>query len=67
MARKARRAKTKTKAARPKDLSLKRKPAAKVKGGDEVLVAFTHGDVRSPVIVGNLWNSTDRPPTTTKK
>jgi uncharacterized protein involved in type VI secretion and phage assembly len=29
---------------------------------DEVLVAFEHGDVRSPVIVGNLWNGTDRPP-----
>jgi uncharacterized protein involved in type VI secretion and phage assembly len=30
---------------------------------DEVLVAFDHGDVRSPFVVGSLWNSTDRPPT----
>ena len=68
MARKARRAQTRTKSrtARPKDLSLKQKKAAKVKGGDEVLVAFTHGDVRAPVIVGTLWNGSDRPPTTKK-
>ena len=30
---------------------------------DEVLVAFDHGDLRSPFVVGSLWNSTDRPPT----
>ncbi|MFZ0746413.1 MAG: phage baseplate assembly protein V [Terracidiphilus sp.] len=30
---------------------------------DEVLVAFEHGDVRSPYIVGALWNGKDAPPT----
>jgi uncharacterized protein involved in type VI secretion and phage assembly len=31
---------------------------------DEVLVAFEHGDVRSPYVVGALWNGKDAPPTT---
>jgi uncharacterized protein involved in type VI secretion and phage assembly len=31
--------------------------------GDEVLVAFNHGDVNDPYIVGCLWNGVDRPPT----
>jgi uncharacterized protein involved in type VI secretion and phage assembly len=30
--------------------------------GDEVLVAFHHGDVREPYVVGTLWNTIDRPP-----
>ena len=30
--------------------------------GDEVLVAFEHGDLRRPYIVGKLWNTTDPPP-----
>jgi uncharacterized protein involved in type VI secretion and phage assembly len=30
--------------------------------GDEVLVAFNHGDVREPYVLGTLWNTTDRPP-----
>ena len=29
---------------------------------DEVLVAFDHGDVRFPYIVGSLWNGKDSPP-----
>jgi phage protein D/phage baseplate assembly protein gpV len=29
---------------------------------DEVLVAFEHGDVSRPYIVGALWSSTDKPP-----
>ncbi len=29
---------------------------------DEVLVAFNHGDVREPYIVGGLWNGKDTPP-----
>jgi uncharacterized protein involved in type VI secretion and phage assembly len=31
---------------------------------DEVLVAFDHGDVNHPYIVGFLWNGQDRPPST---
>lgn len=29
---------------------------------DEVLVAFDHGDMTSPYILGGLWNKTDTPP-----
>lgn len=31
---------------------------------DEVLVAFEHGDIRFPYIVGALWNGKDAPPAT---
>jgi uncharacterized protein involved in type VI secretion and phage assembly len=31
--------------------------------GDEVLVAFEHGDVRRPYVLGALWNGTDTPGT----
>ena len=30
--------------------------------GDEVLVAFEHGDVRFPYVLGALWNGKDAPP-----
>src|SRR5205085_11927984 len=30
--------------------------------GDEVLVAFIHGDMRQPIIIGGLYNGTDKPP-----
>lgn len=30
--------------------------------GDEVLVAFNHGDVREPYVLGTCWNTIDRPP-----
>lgn len=29
---------------------------------DEVLVAFEHGDINSPYIIGALWNGVDKPP-----
>lgn len=29
---------------------------------DEVLIAFEHGDVHRPYIVGALWSTTDKPP-----
>jgi uncharacterized protein involved in type VI secretion and phage assembly len=31
--------------------------------GDEVLVAFIHGDMRLPIVVGGLYNGSDKPPT----
>jgi uncharacterized protein involved in type VI secretion and phage assembly len=34
---------------------------------DEVLVAFEHGDVNHPFIVGFLWNGVDTPPETTNQ
>lgn len=30
--------------------------------GDEVLIAFEHGDVRFPYVLGALWNGKDAPP-----
>ncbi len=33
---------------------------------DEVLVAFEHGDIHRPYIIGSVWNGNDKPPTTVK-
>jgi uncharacterized protein involved in type VI secretion and phage assembly len=30
---------------------------------DEVLVAFEHGDIHRPYIIGGVWNGKDKPPT----
>jgi hypothetical protein len=32
--------------------------------GDEVLVAFMHGDIARPYVVGSLWDGRDRVPAT---
>src|SRR5262245_57376756 len=34
---------------------------------DEVLVAFEHGDINHPFIIGFLWNGVDVPPETTNQ
>jgi uncharacterized protein involved in type VI secretion and phage assembly len=34
---------------------------------DEVLVAFEHGDINHPFILGFLWNGVDTPPETTNQ
>lgn len=31
--------------------------------GDEVIVAFVHGDMRFPIVLGGLYNGADKPPT----
>jgi uncharacterized protein involved in type VI secretion and phage assembly len=31
--------------------------------GDEVVVAFIHGDMRFPIVLGGLYNGQDKPPT----
>jgi len=31
--------------------------------GDEVLIAFVHGDMRFPIVLGGLYNGVDKPPT----
>lgn len=30
--------------------------------GDEVLIAFLLGDIRSPIVIGSLWNNVEKPP-----
>lgn len=33
---------------------------------DEVLVAFDHGDIHHPYVIGGLWNGRDNPPETNR-
>jgi phage baseplate assembly protein V len=35
--------------------------------GDEVLVAFVHGDMRMPIVLGGLYNGQDKPPSDRQK
>lgn len=30
--------------------------------GDEVIIAFLLGDIRSPIVIGSLWNNVEKPP-----
>jgi len=30
--------------------------------GDEVIIAFLLGDIRSPMVIGSLWNNIEKPP-----
>ncbi len=34
---------------------------------DEVLVAFEHGDIHRPYVIGGVWNGKDNPPETVKQ
>ncbi|MGH9372629.1 MAG: phage baseplate assembly protein V [Vicinamibacterales bacterium] len=37
-------------------------PETGYREGDEVLVAFEHGDARKPYVLGLLWSGKDTPP-----
>jgi len=53
-------------AKKPAKKQLGRKALKKTRGGtlpevgDEVLVAFNHGDQRKPYVIGSLWNGADK-------
>ena len=44
------------------DVRLGQAPPLQLEADDGVLIAFTHGDARAPVVLGMLWNSHDKPP-----
>ena len=62
-ARKTRRKATKDLPATRKSRSVKGGVSFTPEAGDEVVVAFQSGSVSAPVVLGNLWNGSDTPPT----
>ena len=44
------------------DVRLGQAPSPQTEAGDEVAIAFKHGDAAESVSIGVLWNSTDKPP-----
>lgn len=57
----------------PKNQQISKNELQRISGGskgsdclpdvdDGVLVAFIHGDIRMPIVIGSLWNGKDVPP-----
>jgi phage baseplate assembly protein gpV len=37
------------------------------KVNDDVLVTFEPGNIKKPIVIGSMWNKTNKPPDTTSK